>query len=205
SISNAQWAYPPHTKFVASETLIDVVNRSFSQPRKLTPHLVDPTARDNSVGLVDGWGLIRHGLFFSQYFRLDGSARPDVPHDQITAAMRFFGANRDAKRLFLSSRIDFASPLDFMAEVDATAASGDADIAVTFFDGDTLRVDIRAPAHGRWLSYVDNWDANWTATVDGREVAIERLFGSYKSVRVPAGRSTVVFSYRPGLLPSKRD
>jgi hypothetical protein len=119
------------------------------------------------------------------------------------AATRFFGADQNAKRLFLSSRIDFASPHDFVADVDATAASGYTEIAVAFFDGDTLRVDIHNPAHGRWLSYVDNWDANWTAIVDGREVAIERLFGSYKSVRVPTGRSTVIFSYRPGLLPSE--
>jgi len=202
SISNAQWAYPPHTKFVRSETLTDVVDRSFSQPRKLTPTLADPTAHYDSVGLVDGWGFIRHGIFFSQYFRLDGSPRPDVSQDQITAAMRFFGANRDAQRLFLSSRIDFASLLDFMADVDSTTASGDIDIAVTLFDGDTLRVNIHSPTRGRWLSYVDNWDANWTATVDGREVPIERLFGSYKSVWVPPGRRIVVFSYQPGLLPS---
>src|SRR5262249_14677352 len=42
----------------------------------------------------------------------------------FTAAMRFFGANRDAQRLFLSSRIDFANLLDFMADVDSTTASG---------------------------------------------------------------------------------
>jgi len=204
-VSNAQWPYHAYNKFVRSEALAAVVNGLLSQPRKLTPHLADPTAPYHSVGLVDGWGFIRHEAFFSQYFRLDGSPRPDVSREQITAAMRFFGSDRNAKRLFLSSRIDFANPLDFMADVDATAASGDTDITVAFFDGDTLRVNIQTPARDRWLSYVDNWDANWTATVDGREVAIERLFGSYKSVRVPAGRSTVVFSYRPGLLPSKRD
>jgi uncharacterized membrane protein YfhO len=55
-----------------------------------------------------------------------------------------------------------------------------------------------APA---WLSYVDNWDRNWHAEVDGRTVPITVLFGSYKSVPVPAGSSTVTFSYRPGLLP----
>jgi hypothetical protein len=202
-ISNAQWPYHRYNKFVGSETLTDVVNGSLSQPRKLTPNLADPTAHHDSVGLVDGWGFIRHGIFFSQYFRLDGSARPDVSQDQIMAATRFFGADQNAKRLFLSSRIDVASPHDFVADVDATAASGYTEIAVAFFDGDTLRVDIHNPAHGRWLSYVDNWDANWTAIVDGREVAIERLFGSYKSVRVPTGRSTVIFSYRPGLLPSE--
>jgi hypothetical protein len=201
-ISNAQWPYPFYNKFVKSETLTDVVNGSFSQPRKLTPNLADPTAHYDSVGLVDGWGFIRHGIFFSQYFRLDGSARPDVSREQIMAATRFFGADQRAKRLFLSSRIDFASPHGFIADVDATAASGYSEIAVAFFDGDTLRVDIHTPPRGRWLSYIDNWDANWTAMVDGREVAIERLFGSYKAVRVPTGRSMVVFFYRPGLLPT---
>ena len=34
-----------------------------------------------------------------------------------------------------------------------------------------------------------------------QRVPIELLFGSYKSVRIPAGDSNVVFSYVPPLLP----
>jgi hypothetical protein len=199
-ISNAQWPYPLYSKRVTNETLDTLVNGSFAEPRKFTQSLADPTAHFSSVGLVAGWGFIRHENFFLQYFKADGSARSDVAQEQIAAATRFFGADQDAKRLFLTTRIDYASPVDFIEDVDATATSGRVDVAVEFFDGDTLRLDVDSP-RGGWLSYVDNWDPNWTATVDERDVGIERLFGSYKSVRVPIGRSKVVFSYRPGFSP----
>jgi hypothetical protein len=87
-----------------------------------------------------------------------------------------------------------------MSDVDATAAAADPRPVVLYYDGDTLRLDVQLnqPA---WLSYIDNWDPNGRATRDGKNVPIELLFGSYKAVLLPAGKSTVEFSYQPGLFP----
>jgi hypothetical protein len=201
-ISNTQWAYWPTDVGVRRERDAFASLVSFAEPRGLEGSLANPFARHHSTGLLEGWGFIRHAQFYLQYFDADyGFARRDIPQDQVTAARRFFGVDQSGKRLFLTSRIDYTTPVDFMADVDASVASGDATIEIAFFDGDTLRLNVGNP-RAAWLSYIDNWDANWTATVDGRDVVIERLFGSYKSIRVPRGRSTVVFSYRPGLLPS---
>jgi hypothetical protein len=199
-ISNTQWPYWPTDVGVRRERDAFASLVSFAEPRRLEPSLADPFARHHSV--FGGWGFVRHGQFYLQYFDADdGLARRDIPQDQVAAARRFFGVDQGGKRLFLTSRIDYTTPVDFMADVDASVASDDATIEIAFFDGDTLRLNVNNQ-RAAWLSYIDNWDANWTATVDGRDVVIERLFGSYKSIRVPRGRSTVVFSYRPGLLPS---
>jgi hypothetical protein len=201
-ISNTQWPYWPTDVGVRRERDAFASLVSFAEPRRLEPSLADPIARHHSVGLFEGWGFARHAQFYFQYFEAYGGlARRDIPQDQVAAAKRFFGVSQSGKRLFLTSRIDYTTPVDFMADVDASVASDDATIEIAFFDGDTLRLNV-SNQRAAWLSYIDNWDANWTATVDGRDVVIERLFGSYKSIRVPRGRSTVVFSYRPGLLPS---
>jgi hypothetical protein len=201
-ISNTQWPRRPIDLDVSvgRDAFASLV--SFAEPRRLDFGLADPFDGHHGVGLNNGWGFIRHEQFYLQYFvAYNGLARRGVPQDQVAAARRFFGVDQSGKRLFLTSRIDYTTPVDFMADVDASVASGDATIEIAFFDGDTLRLNV-STQRAAWLSYIDNWDANWTATVDGRDVVIERLFGSYKSVRVPRGRSTVVFSYRPGLFPS---
>ena len=38
--------------------------------------------------------------------------------------------------------------------------------------GDTLRVELETGSPA-WLSYIDNWDPNWTATVNGQPVTID--------------------------------
>ena len=201
-ISNTQWPRLPMDAGVRRERDAFASLVSFAEPRRLEWGHVNPFNRHHGVGLLYGLGFIRHEQFYLQYFdAYDGLARRDVPEDQVAAARRFFGVDQSGKRLYLTSRIDYTTPVDFMADVDASMASGGATVEIAFFDGDTLRLNV-SNQRAAWLSYIDNWDANWTATVDGRDVVIERLFGSYKSIRVPRGRSTVVFSYRPGLFPS---
>jgi hypothetical protein len=198
-ISNTQWPRLPIDAGIRRDAFASLV--SFAEPRRLEPSLANPFAHHHGVGLVEGWGFVRHEQFYLQYFDANGLARRDVPPDQVAAARRFFGVDQSGKRLFLTSRIDYTTPVDLMVDADASVASGDATIEIAFFDGDTLRLTVSSQ-RAAWLSYIDNWDANWTATMDGRDVVIERLFGSYKSIPVPRGRSKVVFSYRPGLFPS---
>ncbi|HKA94614.1 MAG TPA: YfhO family protein, partial [Acidimicrobiia bacterium] len=50
---------------------------------------------------------------------------------------------------------------------------------------------------GGWLVLLDSWDPGWDATVRGHPAAIERANFNFRAVRVPAGRSTVTFHYRP--------
>jgi len=108
------------------------------------------------------------------------------------------GADEQAQRIFLTSRIEHPAPAEFMDDADETMATGS--IEIVSFNGDILRLAVRS-SKPAWLSYIDNWDANWLATVDDSVAPIDLLFGAYKSVRVPAGESRVVFSYRPGLFP----
>ncbi|MBW8000701.1 MAG: YfhO family protein [Planctomycetes bacterium] len=67
------------------------------------------------------------------------------------------------------------------------------------YDGDELIWDVQAPVAG-YLSFIDNWDHNWKASVDDKPVEIELLFGTFKSVKLSPGQHRVRFYYQPKFL-----
>jgi hypothetical protein len=60
----------------------------------------------------------------------------------------------------------------------------------------TLHIGVQAERAG-WLVVTDTWDKGWRATVDGR--AVDVLAANYvqRAVPVPAGSSSVRFTYQP--------
>ena len=72
------------------------------------------------------------------------------------------------------------------------------------YTGDELEIDLNSDKNG-WLTFVDNWDPNWLVYVNNKKKKIETLFGTYKSVKIESGFSTVKFSYNPFNLNFKKD
>jgi uncharacterized membrane protein YfhO len=64
------------------------------------------------------------------------------------------------------------------------------------YTGDSLLVEVTVPQTG-YFSFIDNWDEDWRARVDGKPVAIERLFGVFKSVYLETGRHEISMAYCP--------
>ena len=60
----------------------------------------------------------------------------------------------------------------------------------------TLHVAVRAERAG-WLVVTDTWDAGWRATVDGRAVDVLPANYVQRAVPVPAGSSSVRFTFEP--------
>ena len=161
---------------------------------------VDLKAGRSYAGALANWGYQRYMQFFGQHVDGNGKAVKGVTAEQFAAVQRFYGADKAGQRIFVSANIDQKTPVEFLADVDATNAGGHPAVEVVDYNGDTMRLRVRADRPS-WLSFVDNWDPNWTATVNGQPTPIELLFGSYKSVRIPAGASDVVFDYRFTLWP----
>jgi hypothetical protein len=72
------------------------------------------------------------------------------------------------------------------------------DYEVLSFDANALRLKVTLPAQrqGAWLLYCDAWHPDWTAEVNGKDVAVARAFLAYKAVRLDAGTNVVEFRMR---------
>ena len=69
-------------------------------------------------------------------------------------------------------------------------------IFINEYDGNNLRLEIYSENNG-WLSFIDNWDHGWVATVNGEKTQIYKLLQSYKSIKIKKGFSKVKFQYKP--------
>lgn len=108
-----------------------------------------------------------------------------------TAVERLLGL-KDGRRLLLSAHLDHPDLASFFRDIDGF----DGSVSVRGYDGDRLEAGVRLTQPGH-LTFVDNWDRDWRAYVDGRPVPLEVAFGTFKAVAVPDGEHEVSFRYQP--------
>jgi hypothetical protein len=101
---------------------------------------------------------------------------------------------KDGNRIYFSDSITHPTVTAFLADASRYSSFSQ----VKSYTADDLAITVKAPASG-YISFIDNWDVDWKAEVDGKAVPIELLFGTFKSVHVSAGEHQVLFSYRPGV------
>jgi hypothetical protein len=82
------------------------------------------------------------------------------------------------------------------APMSGGGASADKSARVVSYEPDDIRIDASLSRPG-FLLLLDTWFPGWTATVNGAPARILRADYNFRAVSLPAGRSTVSFSYRP--------
>jgi hypothetical protein len=167
-----------------------VLTRSLTVPRRAREGLIsatyDPTlpgvrlSDSANVAIVPQWYFLRYARFLARY-----AQREPTELNQLLGM-------RDGRRLFLSTRIDHEQLRGFLDDSGATAGQ----VVVQSYDGDRLETRVDLAADG-FLTFVDNWDPDWRARVDGRPTTVLQAFGTFKAVAVPAGTHTVAFVYAP--------
>lgn len=141
-------------------------------------------------GEYNAWAS-RHSWHFQRYVDF-----LNATDDQLEARGALLGLS-GGSRLFFTEAIDYPAIGPFLE--DASHQKAQVAISVVAYEGDALTVDLTASIPG-YLSFIDNWDPDWQALVDGQPVGIELLFGTFKSVPVPAGEHRISFQYKPTLL-----
>lgn len=154
---------------------------SFSAPRIAGGGTLPLDGR-YSVGVVPNWYFERYARFL-QFAEAERAPR-----------RRLLGVH-GGQRLYFTEQIRHPSVLAFLQDADRFGKALD----VLSYDADALAVKVEAPQEG-YVSFIDNWDPDWEARVDDRPTPMERLFDTFKSVKVPAGAHQVDFTYRPRLL-----
>jgi len=165
------------------------MTRSLSTPRVCRYGTLTLSPEFNA-GVVENWYYGRYVSFLdrSQLGPFLRGRDTTLTRDRA-AALVLLGA-RDGRRLYCVRRIDHATP-EALLQDDTGAGT-----MVLRYTGDLLEVEVQSDSPG-YLCFIDNWDPDWTATVDRQPVPVERVLGTFKAVAIGVGTSRVQFAYRP--------
>lgn len=133
---------------------------------------------------------------YQPLLRTVGCAAPKL---RVTRNVRSVPTEQAAlKALETVARLDEPVILTTDESVSNVAGEVNAVVRVSRTAADRLDVNVHVPGNlPAWLVYADSWDANWSATVNGKAQKVVPAYAAFKAVRVPAGRSRVRFAYLP--------
>jgi hypothetical protein len=77
-----------------------------------------------------------------------------------------------------------------------TGSASNAPVEIASCQPDEVKITADMPRPG-FLLLLDTYFPGWTATVDGRQTKIYRADYDFRAIALPAGKSSVTFSYRP--------
>lgn len=183
-----QWAVLQNPETVRKKLMMDeLIVSSLSTPRHSTDGMITLSPHF-SVGYVNEWYYERYINFLKTYAgELDESSS-----EKFNELM---GLN-DGRRIFSSRDVSYNSISGFVDDVRNFESTELISMTVDRYNGNELECTIETREDG-YCSFIDNWDNDWKATVNGKEAVIERLFGTFKSVRIEKGKNKVVFKYSP--------
>ena len=129
-----------------------------------------------------------------QFFK--GAYRPSTSDRQISAQMRS-PLYRGGTLLLSEGNVANIDGAPDPAENDRIHLK----YTVERFDANNLWVTTENPAtEPAWMMYSDVWDPNWSATVNGKEVAVAKANLAYKAVALQPGTNKVHFNFAvPGI------
>ena len=194
SAGGRQWALskkPDNTRKILQ--MDDLIFKSLSVPREYRSGML--TMSPNfSVGAADEWYFDRYHSFLKKY-------EEDLNNDaegKLTEDFNFLLGINDGRRIFCSSDIKNESIIDFASDVRRTDSASVISIRTEKYNGDELVCEIET-REDCYCTFIDNWEDNWEAFVNGKKVNIEKLFGTFKSVKLEKGLNKIVFRYDPSL------
>lgn len=174
----------------AEANILELVRGSLELPRQRKYATV--TLPQANTGWLFFW-------YYKRYLELDQKVYDEFfevrDPDMLPYYKKLMGIDGTG-RILVSERVDHESIQGFIEDYENLISTVPVLMGIDEYDGDSLKVSIQTP-RTIYLSFIDNWDPDWRAEVNGESVPIEQLLGTFKSVRVEPGLSTVRFSYRP--------
>lgn len=161
------------------------------------------------IGLEPGWDpetVIARGLR-PVYSGRDGivySVTDRVPRAVFVTEAVWVGSEEDALLRFIDPAFDARRQVVLQGDsrLGGEVPSGNevigepAEVVWRADEPNQVRLSVTSGEPG-WLVLLDNWDPGWRASVGGRSTRVLRANFGFRAIRVPAGESSVTFSYRP--------
>lgn len=198
--SNIQWSLKewktPNTKKIYYAE--DTFKKTFNNPRLSRQVHGNNYFRDNSFTVNNflNWGNKFHNEIFWKYFNKNGSLKKNLSEKEIKNVSHFFGLDKFNKKIFFSSNIDFSNPVNFIDESLIFEYENIKTYKISDFGNNFINIEFTSKDDG-WLTYVDNNDMFWHATINDAVVEISSLMGTYKSINFANGNNKLKLSYEP--------
>jgi hypothetical protein len=179
---------------------IDVLGRAGVAALIAAPGITDDEGWDAVGAPTRGLRLVYEGPDGAVYRVVGAVARATVVAGELwtrsddAALVRFMDPGFDSRSQVILK--GSPRPGQAVSSVGSNQAVPDARVDWHEDRPTSLRMTVSSPRPG-WLVLLDSWDPGWKAEVDGREAAVVRANVGFRAVRVPAGTSTVSFSYEP--------
>lgn len=187
-----QWASRGKTDTKRTVINTDEINMlSLTTPRNEKLSLISLTPRFNT-GFVDEWSYESYKKFVENF---KNSLDEENMERSLLAFNELTGID-NGKRFFLSDRINSGSVPDFIDDSRRYDSLNLIELKVEKYTGDELICIAEVKSDG-YFSFIDNWDSNWKAEVNGKETEIQKLFGTFKSVKIGKGINRIEFIYSP--------
>lgn len=187
-----QWAAKIKTNTERKILNIDEINmQSLNTPRNDKLSMISLTPVFNT-GYSDEWSFESLKFFLDNF---DNSITEENMEKSLMSLNELTGVN-DGKRFFLTEKINTGSVIEFIDDSHKFDSLNLTDLKVEKYNGDELICNVTVKSDG-YFSFIDNWDPNWKAFVNGQETEIEKLFGTFKSVKIGKGSNSIEFKYCP--------
>lgn len=191
-----QWSEPRKLQDMIRRRpyVVERMKLALERPRTAIYTTVPLTPDFNLSGIED-WYYERY-IGFLESQGLDKAALKQPARWRENAAFAQFMGLVDGNRFYFTSSLAHPSIASFLTDSESTEMNSRATLRVEHYNGDELELQVETD-RAVYLSFIDNWDPNWTATVNGDRVPIEKLFGTFKAIQLKPGSSRVEFRYAP--------
>ena len=204
-LSNIQWAIPykfydSNNYNLLSKKPLDDINEAFLNQRVVTEvkgNTYFRNFRRFNINYFDNFGIEKHTKLIDRYFKRNGNLKEGLDQNTIKKINQFWGLE-DNNKVFFTKKIDYLTIEDFIDDVNFLKDSEDVFISMKIddYNGDEIYIDLKTNIVG-FLTFVDNWSPGWKVYVNNKENTIDKVLGTYKSVKITPGENKIKFKYEP--------
>ena len=147
-----------------------------------------------NINYIGNWGMKNHTLLFDKYFYENGKIKFHINPENKKKVLHFFAMDKQAKRIFFTESIKYKNIYEFVE--NSMFNQNNVLIERIYYNGDKIVLKVNSNKNG-WISFIDNWDPGWVAKLNNNITKIDKVFDTYKSVKIEKGQSIIEMEYLP--------
>jgi len=203
-ITNIQWAIP--SKYYdnndynkLSQDPINDLKNAFLSNNLITVtkgNLYFRNQRKFNINYFDEFGIEKHTKIFDNYFNRNGTYKKNISEFEKEYIDQFFALDKESKRIFFSKNINHKDIFSFIDDVNQTNQNHNINIFVDIekYNGDQISIEVFNNIDG-YITYIDNWSPGWLAELNNNRIKIDKLFDTYKSIKLNKGNNKIFMKY----------